>query len=81
MTRRTARRVRAIDQPIEDLASHASREVTVAVLAEYEDCDERTIIRMIAAGVITGCYKVGREWRIPTRAACVAFKVERRQAS
>lgn len=70
------RLTRSCDAPITDLARHPSLEVTVAVLAAFKECDERTVVRMIAAGTLDA-YKVGREWRIPTNAARAAFHVER----
>lgn len=59
------RRHRRIDQPIEDLATHPHLFITVRVLAEYLEVNERTIIGMIHAHQIPAA-KVGREWRLPT---------------
>lgn len=77
MRRRTKRRLRDIDRPIVDLATHPTPAVTPAVLAAYGpiDCDERTIIKMAQAGALVG-YKVGREWRITVLSARRAFPVE-----
>jgi excisionase family DNA binding protein len=69
---------RAVDKPILDLSTHASPAVTVAVLAGYLECDDRTVTRMIESRTIWA-YKVGREWRIPTREIRRAFHGEQHQ--
>jgi len=66
------RRHRRIDQPIEDLATHPHPLMTVKVLAEFLECSERTITRMLEGGSLPGD-KVGREWRMPTAGIRAAF--------
>lgn len=66
------RRHRLIDQPIQDLASHAAPFVTVSVLADHLDVERDTIVRMIKWRTLYA-FKVGREWRIPIQAAREAF--------
>lgn len=63
-----------------DLATHRKPFVTAGALAEYLDCDRRTIVRMIQTDSLPGV-KVGRSWRIPTDAARARFHVEQKQAS
>jgi excisionase family DNA binding protein len=63
-----------------DLATHVRPFVTARELAEYLDCDRRTIVRMIHAKSLHGT-KVGRCWRIPTDDARRAFHVAHKQAS
>lgn len=67
---------RLIDQPIQDLATHASPYVTVAVLAEHIQVERDTVVRMIRLGTLYA-FKVGREWRIPIQAARDAFPTRR----
>lgn len=67
---------RACDEPVQELATHQPREMTVHVLAKYLEVDERTITRMISKGTLYA-YKVGREWRIPTSDVSRAFPSQR----
>lgn len=57
-----------------DLATHEKAYVTVRALANWADCDPRTIIRMIATHALVAV-RVGREWRIPTDDARRVFRV------
>jgi len=66
------RRHRLIDQPIQDLATHPAKQVTVDALAEHLEAERDTIVRMIHWGKLHA-FKVGREWRIPIEAARAAF--------
>lgn len=68
----TRRRHRLIDQPIHDLATHPSKQITVQVLAEYLEVERDTVARMIRSGSLFA-YKAGKEWRIPIDAARDAF--------
>lgn len=58
-----------------DLATYRGAHLTVSALAAWLECDTRTVIRMIQAKTLTAV-KVGREWRIPTESARVAFHVQ-----
>ena len=76
-----SRRHRVIDQPIHDLATHSAKHITVNVLAEYLEVRPRTITRMIMMETLSAS-KVGREWRILTSEARLAFPglLERKRA-
>lgn len=58
-------RLRSLDRPIHNLATHDSEFVTVKVLADYLECDERKVIRMLDAGSFD-YVRTGREYRIFT---------------
>lgn len=51
-----------------DLDTFPCAWVTPPELAEYLDCDRRTILRMIDAGSLPAI-RVGRNWRIPVAEA------------
>lgn len=61
--------------PLADLDTFPCAWVTPRELAQYLDCDPRTIIRMIDAKAL-GAYRVGRNWRIPIVEARRRFHVE-----
>jgi hypothetical protein len=63
--RRARNRLRAIDTPIIDIATHPGPYITAAVLADWLDVDARSVTRFIERGILRG-FKAGREWRIPT---------------
>lgn len=65
-----------------DLATHPRPFVSATKLAEYLDCDRRTIVRMIHAGSFgADCVRVGRSYRIPTKKARAVFHVQQMRAS
>lgn len=45
---------------------------TVAEIAAFERCDERTIRKALEAGEIPGAFKRGRSWRVVTTAYLAA---------
>lgn len=63
-----------------NLETHTRPFVTVNDLAEYLDCDRRTIIGMIANGSLPAI-KVGRSWRIPTEIARTVFRIKKQGAA
>jgi excisionase family DNA binding protein len=67
---------RTVDRPIRDLATHDAAACTVSVVAEYLECDERTVRRMIRGGHLFA-FRVGPEWRVPTSELRRMFPVER----
>lgn len=69
-------------EPMEyfDLATCRRSFVSASELAQYFNCDRRTIVRMIHAQSLPGT-KVGRSWRIPTDVARERFHVAQKQAS
>lgn len=73
--RKGPRRVRDIDRPIENLATHPTETVTPKVLADQQRCDRRTIMKLVEAGKLDG-YRVGREWRITIASARKTFAAE-----
>lgn len=58
--------------PLENLATWPLRYVTPVELADYLECDRRTIVRMIDDGVLRA-HRVGDKWRIPVGEALRAF--------
>lgn len=70
--RRAQRRQRRCDESIVDLKTDSREVVTPKVLAAYEDCDVRTIIKMLEHGPLQG-YRLGREWRVFVSSARAAF--------
>lgn len=63
---------------LEDLATWPLRYVTVPELAVYLECDQRTIVRMIEAGVLAAD-RVGNKFRIPVVEALRAFPAVQRR--
>ena len=57
-----------------DLATHPESTVSPQQLADYLDCDVRTIRRMIPSSL--RAFRLGRDWRIPTDEARRVFHVK-----
>lgn len=63
-----------------DLETTTKRFTSASDLADYLECDRRTIVRMIEAGTLPAT-RTGRNYRIPVDAARAVFHVKAKHAS